>query len=100
MGAAALSRSTGPSERGRALSRDPREGTYCYSWPRLAVSTLWGVDANALLTASAVVAVLGRIRWRRRLGSTTEGVDHIPYGLCSGTPRYVRSADLRAAHPH
>jgi hypothetical protein len=69
-------------------------------WPGLAVSTLWGAMRSALLTASAVVAVLAGCGGTSASDQLPKGVDHKLYVICSGKPRYCAVADLRAPHPH
>jgi hypothetical protein len=66
----------------------------------LAVSTLWGAMRSALLTASAVVAVLAGCGGTGASEQLPKGVDHKLYVICSGKPRYCAVADLRAPHPH
>jgi hypothetical protein len=66
----------------------------------LAVSTLWGAMRSALLTASAVVAVLAGCGGTGASDQLPKGVDHKPYVICTGKPRFCAVADLRAPHPH
>jgi hypothetical protein len=60
----------------------------------------WGVTRRALLTASAVVAVLAGCGGTSASDQIPKGVDHKPYVICSGKPRYCAVADLRAPQPH